>query len=280
MKFSKQIQVKGRLISPTAPSICVSLIGENIKELVAEANKMRYFNPDLVEWRVDYFQNPDRIFNVMDALRAINEVIHDYPLIFTCRDWKEGGNTNVDWDHKISMICEVISSGFVDIVDIELKAGKDRISKVISEARKHEVYVVISTHDFDGTLSKDDIVEILLKQQEAGADIAKVAVMPNDIQDVINLLDATAIFTKLHAKIPVITVAMSQLGLISRLAGFLYGSAITFAAATHRGSAPGQVSVAQTRASLETLLSSFNLPSLTKSIEQQHQEIYVKREAI
>ena len=128
-----------------------------------------------------------------------------------------------------------------------------------------DVYVIISMHDFDGTPSKEKIIEILKEQQDAGADIVKVAFMPNDIQDVLNLLDATATFTKLHATIPVVTVAMSHLGVISRLAGFLFGSAITFAAATHGGSAPGQVSVAQTRASLEALLSSFATPIIDKS---------------
>ncbi len=280
MKNSKEVQVKGRRISSAAPSICVSLVGENVHELLTEAKKIRQFNPDLVEWRVDCFKNAENIVDVVDTLRAINEVIYDYPLIFTCRDCGEGGNTQIDWDHKVSITCEVISSGLVDIVDIELMAGMDRISKVVSEARKHDVYVIISMHDFDGTPSKEEIIEILKEQQEAGADIAKVAFMPNDIQDVLNLLDATATFTKQHATIPVVTVAMSQLGVISRLAGFLFGSAITFAAATHGGSAPGQVSVAQTRASLATLLLSFNPPSLTMDSEQQSQRNSANREVV
>ncbi len=280
MKEAKEVQVKGWRISPAAPSICVALVGENVHELLTETKKIRQLNPDIVEWRVDCFKKAENIVDVMDALRAINEVIYDYPLIFTCRDGGEGGNTQIDWDHKVSIICEVIPSGLVDIVDIELMAGMDRISKVVLEARKHDVYVTISMHDFNGTPSKEEIIEILIEQQEAGADIAKVAVMPNDIQDVLNLLDATATFTKLHATIPVVTVAMSQLGVISRLAGFLFGSAITFASASNGGSAPGQVSVAQTRATMETLRLSINSPSLTMESEQQSRRKSANREAV
>ena len=88
--------------------------------------------------------------------------------------------------------------------------------------------------------------------QEAGADLAKIAVMPKEEQDVIGLLNATWTMKKFHPDTPVITMSMGQRGMISRLCGELYGSAVTFAA-YEKASAPGQMQVEEVREIIEKL---------------------------
>ena len=73
-----------------------------------------------------------------------------------------------------------------------------------------------------------------------GADIAKIAVMPQSRKDVLTLLSATEEMTSEYAKIPVITMSMGGLGAISRICGEVFGSAVTFGAVS-RESAPGQL---------------------------------------
>ncbi|MFR0554431.1 type I 3-dehydroquinate dehydratase [Loigolactobacillus coryniformis subsp. coryniformis] len=66
--------------------------------------------------------------------------------------------------------------------------------------------------------------------------------MPSSAQDVLNLLQATLTATQQQTQ-PVITMAMGQLGQITRLAGGTFGSAVTFATVA-AASAPGQLPLA------------------------------------
>jgi 3-dehydroquinate dehydratase-1 len=90
------------------------------------------------------------------------------------------------------------------------------------------------------------------KMQDMGADIAKIAVMPNSSVDVLTLLMATAEMSEEYADRPLITISMSQRGVISRLTGELFGSAATFGS-VDRTSAPGQIPVEQLAALMNSL---------------------------
>lgn len=83
----------------------------------------------------------------------------------------------------------------------------------------------------------------------------KIAVMPTNAADVLTLLDASNTMKEQYANRPIITMSMSGKGVISRLAGEVFGSALTFGAAK-KASAPGQVSVAELRNILSLLHSS------------------------
>ena len=82
------------------------------------------------------------------------------------------------------------------------------------------------------------------------SDIAKIAVMPVSEKDVLTLLQATLEAKEKHVKIPLITMAMGGKGSITRIAGGLFGSSITFAAGK-RSSAPGQIGIEQLRQAIE-----------------------------
>ena len=109
----------------------------------------------------------------------------------------------------------------------------------------------MSNHDFHQTPAKADITGRLKKMEEAGADICKIAVMPQSPADVLTLLDATweACQTANH---PIVTISMGKLGLISRIAGSTFGSAITFGTAG-TASAPGQLDSASLKNILDVL---------------------------
>jgi hypothetical protein len=53
------------------------------------------------------------------------------------------------------------------------------------------VPLIASYHNFQETPSAQDIVAKLVAMERAGADIAKVAVMPKSLRDVLTLLEAT-----------------------------------------------------------------------------------------
>ena len=84
-----------------------------------------------------------------------------------------------------------------------------------------------------------------------GADICKVAVMPDSRDDVVTLLDATYNMKK-YAEKPIVTMSMGREGSITRLVGELSGSAITFGS-LKSASAPGQVDAFKLQAMLQII---------------------------
>ena len=132
------------------------------------------------------------------------------------------------------------ATGLVDMVDVEAFTGDEIVKDIIAGAHAAGVKVVASNHDFFKTPDKDDIVGRLCKMQELGADIPKIAVMPQNKKDVLTLLAATEEMATDHADRPIITMSMAGTGLISRLCGEVFGSAATFGA-VGKVSAPGQM---------------------------------------
>ena len=135
---------------------------------------------------------------------------------------------------------EVANSGDVDLIDIEMFSGDDIVKENIYNIHKAGVLVVGSNHDFIKTPEKDKIISRLGRMQDMGADILKLAAMANNPEDVIKLLDATNEMYSKYANRPLVTISMGPLGVISRLGGEVFGSAMTFGAVGQE-SAPGQI---------------------------------------
>ena len=94
--------------------------------------------------------------------------------------------------------------------------------------------------------------------QDFGADIPKMAVMPTCKQDVLTLLSATLEMSEKYADRPIITMSMAGTGVVSRLTGETFGSALTFGAAS-KASAPGQVGVHELKQVLDFFSKGFQL---------------------
>lgn len=186
------------------------------------------------------------------ALSDIHAIIPDLPLIFTFRSAKEGGEKQVSIEYYIALNVAAAESGLVDIIDVELFNEEQDVRGLVEAAHAHNVAVIISNHDFHKTPPKEELISRLCKMQELGGDLPKIAVMPQDAGDVLTLLEATHIMKTKHADRPIITMSMAGAGVVSRLSGEIFGSALTFGAA-HKPSAPGQVAVADLRNVLSLL---------------------------
>ena len=110
---------------------------------------------------------------------------------------------------------------------------------------------VASSHDFQRTPDKDEILSRLRKMDLLGSDILKIAVMPQSRADVITLLDATQEADAMIAK-PIVTMSMGSQGLISRLCGEAFGSSLTFGS-VGAASAPGQMNAEDLRRILDLI---------------------------
>lgn len=93
---------------------------------------------------------------------------------------------------------------------------------------------------------------LLYRMATAGSEIVKLAVMPNDNKDLLNLLSVTDEFHSDFPDTPIITMSMGEKGMLSRISGEFFGSALSFASLA-QASAPGQLSLADLKDSLEMI---------------------------
>ncbi|MED4202531.1 type I 3-dehydroquinate dehydratase [Neobacillus mesonae] len=250
--MTRSITVRGVTIGQGTPKICVPMVGRTLTELLEEANRLKTIDLDVVEWRADFFEHVDNREKVIDALYQIRSVLKKTPLIFTFRSAKEGGEKEISPEYYLQLNKAIIETGQADIIDMELFSDESLLKSLVEWAHANNIFVIISNHDFEKTPSKEEIVARLKKAQELGGDLPKIAVMPQSQADVLTLLDATNIMYTQYANRPIITISMGSIGVISRLAGGTFGSALTFGSAG-RESAPGQIAVSELRRVLNLL---------------------------
>jgi len=201
---------------------------------LAEADAARQY-ADALEFRIDHSEQG------LDALGADLPL----PVLVTNRVDAEGGGAPPGPD-RLERLTRAVSHPVVEAVDIELatlEAGNG--GAVLEAAREHDVAVVVSTHDFQGTPSRETLRE-LLERADGYGDVAKLAVTATGPGDVLDLLAETWAAT--NAGKTVATMAMGEPGRHSRIVAPLYGSRIGYAPLSpERATAPGQYDLATFR---------------------------------
>jgi len=251
-KAIRTVTVRGVTIGEGSPKVIAPLTGSSPEQLRSQVDALLDVRPDLAEWRADHFAPLSDTAAVTATARELTGRLAGIPLLFTCRTRAEGGQAEIDDEAYGELNTAVIRSGHADLVDVEYRRASGVVRRIVEAAHGHGVPVVASNHDFSGTPEKDEIVARLREMQELGADICKIAVMPRSAADVLTLLDATRTMHEEYADRPLITMAMGGLGLVSRLAGRVFGSAATFGM-VGTASAPGQIDVTELRTVLEVL---------------------------
>lgn len=236
------VKVRNIEIGAGIPKICVPIVGVTREEILAAAENIKSTKADVVEWRVDWYENIFDFTKTEATMQALREVLGEMPILFTFRTSKEGGEKAIETEAYVELNQNAAKTGLVDLVDVEAFTGDDVVKAVVEIAHENGVKVIASNHDFHKTPAKEEIVSRLRKMQELGADIPKIAVMPQNKKDVLTLLAATEEMVSEYADRPIITMSMSGTGVISRLCGEVFDSALTFGA-VGKVSAPGQMRI-------------------------------------
>lgn len=248
----KTVSIRNVTIGEGIPKICVPIIEKTEKEILEVAKEIIKLSIDIVEWRADWYEGVFEEEKLLSLLERLRSVLGEIPLLFTFRTTKEGGKGDVELEQYYEINQIVAESGYADLIDVEAFRGKEIVKAILKDAHRCGVKVVGSNHDFNNTPSQYEIVKRLRLMQELGVDIPKMAVMPKNKQDVLTLLAATEEMYDQYADRPIITMSMTGEGVISRLCGEVFGSAVTFGAA-EKASAPGQMDVEELREMLTIL---------------------------
>lgn len=231
------VTVRSLTLGDGVPKICIPITAKDPEELKVQIRAILGSPCDMVEWRADFYTE---LGTITEALGILRGAMPDMPLLFTFRTKEEGGERSISMEEYERLNEYAAASGMVDFVDLEYNRGEARMRRLTEAVHQQGVLVIGSFHDFAKTPKKEKLVEILCAMQTVGADIVKAAVMPQSEEDVMELLEASLLMKKQYADRPFITMSMGRLGAVSRLAGGLTGSSVTFATAG-KASAPGQM---------------------------------------
>lgn len=226
----------------------VAVILENPFETSKKAAEM---GADILEIRLDLLgiRDPEM---AADTIRKI-KFETGLPVLLTNRSQIEGGKWERKEAERIGLIRSLLSlKDGPDAVDIELSADREERDNAVKEAKIHGKSVVISSHDFSKTPSFQEMKAILEEAFLAGADIAKLAVMPHSMKDVLELLEVT--LDARETDRAVCSIAMGKLGKHTRVIAPFYGSVLTYASVESTASAaPGQLPVDELKKVMELL---------------------------
>lgn len=171
-------------LNPDTPRIIVPLFAHALDELEAQAKAAQAApEADLVELRLD----PLREGDWLSALALVRSVVQK-PLIVTIRTAREGGEAALGPTDYRDAGLALLQQGGVDALDIEWRTDASVVRALRDAAKRAGAAALFSEHHFDGTPDRHAMVEALHGMLDAGADIAKLAVMPHNRTDAAALL--------------------------------------------------------------------------------------------
>ena len=220
--------------------LVVSVMPTSLEE-AQQLDVSRYEGADIIEWRADYLDR-DAILAVAPA---IFEKFAGRELIFTLRTVSQGGRINLTAAEYVALIKEVAHLYQPDYIDFEYYTHKEVFDQMLDFPN-----LILSYHNFKET--PENLLEILSELTNLTPKVVKVAVMPHNEQEVLDLMNFTRGFKTLNPEQDYVTMAMGKLGRISRLASDLMGSSWTFAS-LDEGTAPGQISLKRMKQFREVL---------------------------
>jgi 3-dehydroquinate dehydratase-1 len=202
--------------------IAVPLTDRDFRDRVRKAKEE---GADLIELRVDQFENTE-VDYVLERVNFVKDA--GLKTILTVRSPEEGGRevkNRREIFEKVAPSC--------DFADIEL-SSRELIIPVRNAVSKGGGRLIVSFHNFELTPPNWIVREVLREGHRYGG-IPKVAVKANSYEDVARLLCVGN-----QEKYEKILISMGDLGRVSRLAGYLFGSVITYAS-LGESLAPGQL---------------------------------------
>ena len=202
--------------------ICLTLSASTL-EGNAELVRANRAYIDIAELRVDLIDEKEQ------ERASLFPSMVDIPVILTLRRVQDGGRCSLSERHRRQILLSALDGGFA-YVDIEEDVKRNEVE---SAARERGVKIIRSFHDFDGM--PEDIYSRIYRLSERG-DIAKAAVTPHSISDVLTLF---RISDELKG-VDKIIIGMGDWGIPTRILYRRVGSLLTFASASD-AVAPGQI---------------------------------------
>ena len=234
-------------------NICAVIPIKNFNDVETTVKRALECESNFIEFRFDYIQNAKDIR--VDMLKYLKEFIPDnISLIFTFRDFREGGKLELDSNQKDSIITKLFSAK-PDYVDIEINSEDNLLRKVNNLATDNNVNLIFSTHDFKETKTLEKSIESIesfekrlerlnFNKQLLHNSVLKIIHTAIKFSDNFVPLDLCEYYRTKKKKI--ISFCMGNLGIFSRIFCLKAGAFLTYGS-LEEITAPGQIKIEELR---------------------------------
>lgn len=168
---------------------------------------------DIVEFRVDALTS--EIPAVQASMTACQ-----VPTLLTVRDKQEGGLSDSTVEQRDKLFTTLLPAA--RFIDIEIR-NFSHFRRLIGEARRRNIFVIGSFHDFQGTPDPAQLQALSRQAREGGADLVKFATTLRHTADL-----ATLAALQENETLPLATMGMGPLGRVSRLLLASLGSVLNY----------------------------------------------------
>ncbi len=153
MAEAKLIQLHGKPLGGGAlPIIITPLVGKTKAAVLDEVAAIVPKKPDLLEWRIDFFEGIGESGVVIETARAIRAASGGIPVLLTRRNTTEGGEPiPIAEPAVVAMYTEACKARCVELIDYELSNAPDDLKRLRAVSAEHGVAMIMSYHNFQLT---------------------------------------------------------------------------------------------------------------------------------
>ena len=84
------ITIRDLEIGTGMPKVCLPIVGHTQYEIVSQTMTIASLKPDIVEWRVDWYDDVLQSENLIEMLKQVRKLLDRIPLLLTFRRVEEG----------------------------------------------------------------------------------------------------------------------------------------------------------------------------------------------
>ena len=218
------------------PKICVAIQASTPTEMFTRA-EAALKDAKFVEFRLDSLPDPAAILSRLKTWLADHAGV---TAIATCRRRPNSGGFAGSLDEELSILLKAARAG-CQVVDLEVESAEEAAPAQLEKFRANldsaGTSLLVSFHHFSRTRGLDHAANRIARFNPDLGKVVSTAQTLSDNLAVVRLIEGRS------ASSPVLSIAMGEEGLVSRVLGPRAGGAFTFASLEDgTGTAPGQLS--------------------------------------
>jgi 3-dehydroquinate dehydratase I len=214
--------------------VCVSITSSAPEDLKNQIMRAFSYGADFVEIRFDFLMPPD----MQESLKIVESIRNR--AVFTLRSVQQNGKFIGKNEDRIFWLKQLALSQPM-LLDIELHTLRDN-DELVDFFTEQKTRMLVSWHDFEKTPTRNELID-LLGEMRIYSNYVKLVTTARNVDDCIRLLDLYKVVTELN----LISFAMGELGILSRILCTIYGNAPFTYAALEEPFVSGQLTIQQMR---------------------------------
>lgn len=192
------------------------------------------YGADFVEIRFDFLMPTD----MYESLKIVESIKNR--AVFTLRSVQQNGKFIGKKEDRIFWLKQLALSQPM-LLDIELHTLRDN-DELVDFFTEQNTRMLVSWHDFEKTPTRNELTD-LLGEMRIYSNYVKLVTTARNVDDCILVLDLYKVVTELN----LISFAMGELGILSRILCTIYGNAPFTYAALEEPFVSGQLTIQQMR---------------------------------